>query len=165
MDLGWGTLANIDRKLLSGLERDERHRMVRLPISDALWATWKRFCTAAGIPMGRAVVALIARELEAVVEGRDDAADAMLAGRAQEQLAVREARAADRERDLAAAEQRLTEWSEQLRTREEELRTRQRRLELTTKLAARPRGSARKVGRNERCPCGSGRKYKHCHGQ
>jgi len=23
---------------------------------------------------------------------------------------------------------------------------------------------ARKVGRNEPCPCGSGRKYKHCHG-
>jgi preprotein translocase subunit SecA len=21
-----------------------------------------------------------------------------------------------------------------------------------------------KVGRNEPCPCGSGRKYKHCHG-
>ncbi len=25
--------------------------------------------------------------------------------------------------------------------------------------------SERKVGRNEPCPCGSGRKYKHCHGQ
>ena len=23
----------------------------------------------------------------------------------------------------------------------------------------------RKVGRNEPCPCGSGRKYKHCHGR
>jgi len=22
-----------------------------------------------------------------------------------------------------------------------------------------------KVGRNEACPCGSGKKYKHCHGQ
>jgi preprotein translocase subunit SecA len=22
-----------------------------------------------------------------------------------------------------------------------------------------------KVGRNEACPCGSGRKYKHCHGR
>jgi preprotein translocase subunit SecA len=22
----------------------------------------------------------------------------------------------------------------------------------------------RKVGRNEPCPCGSGRKFKHCHG-
>jgi preprotein translocase subunit SecA len=25
--------------------------------------------------------------------------------------------------------------------------------------------SERKVGRNEPCPCGSGKKYKHCHGQ
>jgi preprotein translocase subunit SecA len=23
----------------------------------------------------------------------------------------------------------------------------------------------RKVGRNEVCPCGSGKKYKHCHGR
>ena len=23
----------------------------------------------------------------------------------------------------------------------------------------------KKVGRNERCPCGSGKKYKHCHGR
>ncbi len=22
----------------------------------------------------------------------------------------------------------------------------------------------RKIGRNEPCPCGSGKKYKHCHG-
>ena len=22
----------------------------------------------------------------------------------------------------------------------------------------------RKVGRNEKCPCGSGKKFKHCHG-
>jgi uncharacterized protein YecA (UPF0149 family) len=25
--------------------------------------------------------------------------------------------------------------------------------------------SRQKVGRNDPCPCGSGRKYKHCHGQ
>ena len=25
--------------------------------------------------------------------------------------------------------------------------------------------SDRKVGRNEPCPCGSGKKYKHCHGR
>jgi preprotein translocase subunit SecA len=30
--------------------------------------------------------------------------------------------------------------------------------------AKRPRTSA-KVGRNEQCPCGSGRKYKKCHGR
>jgi preprotein translocase subunit SecA len=29
--------------------------------------------------------------------------------------------------------------------------------------AMRPAGE--KVGRNDQCPCGSGKKYKHCHGQ
>jgi preprotein translocase subunit SecA len=136
--------------------------MVRLPISDALWATWKRYCSAAGIPMGRAVVALIVHELETVVEGRDVAAHGVLTGRAEEQLAAREARAADREHDLATTERHLSDWNERLRIREEELGTREQRLDLTTKLAARPAG--RKVGRNERCPCGSGLKYKCCHG-
>ncbi|MDD3942989.1 MAG: SEC-C metal-binding domain-containing protein, partial [Sphaerochaetaceae bacterium] len=27
------------------------------------------------------------------------------------------------------------------------------------------RRTAAKVGRNEPCPCGSGKKYKHCHGR
>lgn len=112
--------------------------------------------------MGRAVVALIAHELESVVERCGDAGEAVLAARAHEELATREARAADRERDLAATERRLSKWTERLRTREDELRTREQRFELTTKLNPRPAG--RKVGRNERCPCGSGLKYKRCHG-
>jgi len=28
-----------------------------------------------------------------------------------------------------------------------------------------PAGAVKKVGRNDPCPCGSGRKYKHCHGR
>ena len=24
--------------------------------------------------------------------------------------------------------------------------------------------SEKKIGRNEKCPCGSGKKFKHCHG-
>jgi preprotein translocase subunit SecA len=35
-------------------------------------------------------------------------------------------------------------------------------------VAERPRPfvrSAEKVGRNDPCPCGSGKKYKHCHGR
>ncbi|MCM2323011.1 MAG: SEC-C metal-binding domain-containing protein [Oligoflexia bacterium] len=27
-----------------------------------------------------------------------------------------------------------------------------------------PLGSVEKVGRNDQCPCGSGKKYKKCHG-
>ncbi|MFL6810106.1 MAG: SEC-C metal-binding domain-containing protein, partial [Bradyrhizobium canariense] len=29
----------------------------------------------------------------------------------------------------------------------------------------RPQARGPKVGRNEPCPCGSGKKYKHCHGR
>ncbi len=155
------TLANIDRKVLSRLGRDETYRMVRLPVSDALWATWKRYCHAAGIPIGRAVVALIAQELRTVVDESDDAP--IFDGRAEERLAAREARLAARERELTATEQRLRGWDERLRTREADLQARVQRLEMTSRLAWQ-RGTVRKVGRNERCPCGSGLKYKHCHG-
>ena len=30
--------------------------------------------------------------------------------------------------------------------------------------SVRQESSEKKVGRNEKCPCGSGKKYKHCHG-
>jgi preprotein translocase subunit SecA len=33
------------------------------------------------------------------------------------------------------------------------------------KPVAQPARAAQKVGRNDPCPCGSGKKYKHCHGQ
>ncbi len=32
-------------------------------------------------------------------------------------------------------------------------------------VAAEPYVRGDKVGRNDPCPCGSGKKYKHCHGQ
>jgi len=31
--------------------------------------------------------------------------------------------------------------------------------------ARQPAQAAPKVGRNDTCPCGSGKKYKHCHGK
>ena len=40
----------------------------------------------------------------------------------------------------------------------------QRREAMAHAAPQRPRRSGPKVGRNELCPCGSGRKYKHCHG-
>lgn len=57
MDLNRGTLAKIDRKVLSALGRDETYQMVRVPVTEAKWSTWKRYCDAAGISMGRAIVA------------------------------------------------------------------------------------------------------------
>jgi hypothetical protein len=63
MDLDRGTLARIDRSLMAGLEQDVTFRMVRVPVTEAKWSTWKRHCDAAGISMGRAIMALIEREL------------------------------------------------------------------------------------------------------
>ena len=34
-----------------------------------------------------------------------------------------------------------------------------------TALELLPPGPSKRVGRNDPCPCGSGKKYKHCHGQ
>ncbi|MNU08201.1 preprotein translocase subunit SecA [compost metagenome] len=36
---------------------------------------------------------------------------------------------------------------------------------VATATAVAPVRSEPKVGRNDPCPCGSGKKYKHCHGQ
>ncbi len=68
MDLDRGTLARIDRRAFSGLDRDERYRMVRLAVSDAVWSTWRRYCEALGVSMGRGIVGLIANELRTVVD-------------------------------------------------------------------------------------------------
>ena len=37
--------------------------MVRVPVTEAKWSTWKRYCDTAGISMGRAIMALVEREL------------------------------------------------------------------------------------------------------
>ena len=163
MDLDRGALANLDRRILAGLDRDERFQMARLPVSPAKWSTWKRYCEAAGISMGRAIIALIDRELASVA--RDSIDDGpVLAQRVREQLACREAEVASREREVVSAEERLRGSSEQLRRREAELQTLAQRVELASKLAAQRSDSTPKVGRDERCPCGSGLKYKYCHG-
>ena len=164
MDLDRGTLARVDRKLLAGLGQDETFRMVRVPVTEAKWSTWKRYCDAAGISMGRAIMTLIDRELVSVFGESTGDGTHVFAGRADEELAARESHVAARERALEAAEEQLRGWSERLRLRERELDAQEQRTELTSKLAARPREAGAKVGRNERCPCGSGLKYKHCHG-
>jgi hypothetical protein len=162
MDLNRSALANLDRRLLAGLDRDERFQMARVPVSPARWSTWKRYCTAAGISMGRAIVALIDRELASLDHMAVDESPA-LAQRVREQLANREADVASREREVAVAEERLRSRSEQLRRWEAELHTLAQRVRSVSRLAGQ-RDATPKVGRNERCPCGSGLKYKHCHG-
>ena len=57
---------------------------------------------------------------------------------------------------LDARELRLEEWEQRLEAAERRLRAMVRPIDTAA------RGV--RVGRNERCPCGSGVKYKHCHG-
>ena len=142
-----GTLATIDRRLLSRLGHDHRYQMVRLPISDAMWSTWRRYCSAAGVSMGRGIAGLIAHELGTVASSDTDGEAVFGAGL--------ERRLVARLEDLEARERRLGE-------RERSLRTSQRRLRARTMPLA-PLNLV-KVGRNEPCPCGSGFKYKMCHG-
>lgn len=164
MDLDRGTLAKIDRRVLAGLDHGETWRMARVPISPAGWSAWKRYCDSAGISMGRAIQVLIDRELVGVLGQHVGDDSRVLARRVEEELAAREATVAGREHDVAAVEERLRTRQEQLRRWEGELAAREQRVDLASKLMSRVPVARGKVGRNERCPCGSGLKYKHCHG-
>ena len=165
MDLDRGKLARIHRKLLAGLGQDETFQMVRVPVSAAKWATWKRYCDAAGLSMGRAVAALTERELVSVFDEFIDDDQPVFARNTEEQLAAREEEIIARERQLDAAGDRIREQDKRLRLWEDELRRLEQEVETLSKLAARPSRADPKVGRNDRCPCGSGFKYKQCHGR
>lgn len=164
MELDRGTLARIDRKLLAGLDQGETFQMVRVPVTAAKWATWKRYCDAAGVSMGRAIMTLIERELVSVFGEctRDEVP--VLTGRADERLAGREALVDAREREVKEAVERLGRESERLRIWEDKLEARERRTELASRLLPQSTATSPKVGRNEQCPCGSGLKHKRCHG-
>jgi hypothetical protein len=163
MDLDRATLARIDRSLLAGLGQDETFQMVRVPVTAAKWATWKRYCGAAGLSMGRAITALIERELVTVFGDSTEDEVPVFAMRAAERLAVREEQVSAREGAAKDAEERISRQDKRLRLWEEALEAREQRNEQGSKLLARSKATAPKVGRNERCPCGSGLKHKYCH--
>lgn len=164
MDLDRGTLARIDRRVVSALGRDEVYRTVRVSATDATWSTWKRYCDAAGISMGRAVMELIGNELRSVIAESTRDVGPVFSGLAEERLEAREAQIEAREGAVGDAEARLGGWAKRLGTQERELRTFERQVRAQTMQAACPAEAASKVGRNEQCPCNSGLKYKHCHG-
>jgi hypothetical protein len=164
MNLDRGTLARIDRKVVSGLGHDEVCRTVRVSAAEATWSTWKRYCDAAGISMGRAVMALISNELRAVVDEPVGDGGPVFAELTEERLRFREAQIATREEAVGAAEKRLSERTKWLRNQESELTALEGPIRDTSAQVVNPAEPRNKVGRNERCPCQSGRKYKHCHG-
>lgn len=153
MTLSRGTLAKVDAKLRSELGHDEEIHLVKVPASEAVWSTWRRYCDAVGVPMGRGLAILMHQELASTV-------DEDLKGLA-ERLSEREAR-------IVALENGLTKAQESVRVREVEVGVRERRLaehQEKTPHAPLEKWIPPKKGRNEKCWCESGKKFKNCHGQ
>ncbi|MEA2001389.1 MAG: hypothetical protein U9N84_05825 [Actinomycetota bacterium] len=88
MELDRGALARIDRRILSGHDHNERSQMVRVPVSEAMWSTWRRYCEALGLAMGRGVAQLIAHEL-GTIEVLPTGGGAEFAGELQRRLVAR----------------------------------------------------------------------------
>ena len=150
-----GRLAKIDRRVFAELNHTSGVQAVKVPVSDALWSTWRRYCQAMELSMGDGVAGLILKELETVV-GVDSANAAVFAERATQQ-------AEEQISQLEARQHELDTRAETLKRKEEHLMAWEKRLR-TRRVASGQTRTTAKVGRNERCPCGSGLKYKHCHG-
>lgn len=147
MALDRGMLAKIDRKVLAELGHAVATQTVKVPLSDAMWSTWRRYCAAIGLTMGEGIAGLIDFEFGALVsDGEREGA---------EFAAELERRLVARSEALDARERRLDERERSLRAAERLVRARTRPLELPSRSS---------VGRNDACPCGSGFKYKRCHG-
>jgi uncharacterized protein YecA (UPF0149 family) len=125
---------------------------VKMPVSDAVWSTWRRYCEVLGVTMGQAIAVQIGYELATVVDETPESVFELLSA-----LKDRADRLDARERELDDRKSRLRRAEDLLREREARLRQ---------KSAAIP-GSVTdvRVGRTEACLCGSGLKYKRCHGQ
>ncbi len=144
-------LANVDRRLLSEMDHADGVQLVKVPVSAAVWSTWRRYCDAVGVSMGRGLAVLLGHELASVV-------DEDLEGLAE--------KLAQRETDIAAREAELAEAEEELAKREAAVAFRERRVAAVPEPAPSPPRTRKpaKLGRNDLCWCGSGKKFKHCHG-
>ena len=157
MALDRGTLSRIDRRVFAELAHTADVQAVKVPVSDAVWSTWRRYCEAIGVSMGEGVAGLIVHELETVVGDAGETGD-VFAEQVVRQVVERASRLDARERDLVTR-------AEQLRKKEVHLAAWEHRIRTQRMSGAPDRAvTVTKVGRNERCPCGSGLKYKHCHG-
>ena len=148
MALNRGTLAKVDRSILSEMNHGQGAQLVKVPLSDAVWSTWRRYCQAVGLTMGEGIAGLIAHELGTLVN-KGEHNGAVFAAESQRQLAAKS-------EALDIRERRLAEREQSLKALERLLRARTRPLDTTSRASA---------GRNDPCPCGSGKKYKKCCGR
>ena len=149
------TLIKIDKQILSQMDHGEGVQLVKVPVSEAVWSTWRRYCDAVGISMGRALAILLQQELASVVDQDLEREAELLADRAR-RLNEREAALDDRERNLEQKETRISPSVLRVRAVGPELKP--------YPLQPASAGVVARVGRNDLCPCGSGLKYKRCHG-
>ncbi len=184
MTLNRRILRNIDDRLRSELDRDRGEWMVKVPVSNATRAVWRRYCGTVGVHMGEALALLLHHELASIADvdletlrGRLDQREAEIETRTAE-LDGRESEVERREREVdfkelsrVRKEKRLGDRKEELDARKQDLDEREstvaiaeksvtERLKLLRSLATR---SQPKLGRNELCWCGSKKKYKNCH--
>ena len=155
MALDRGSLTKIDRRVFAELNHTSGVQAVKVPVSDAVWSTWRRYCEAIGLSMGVAVAWLISHELETVI-GANVTGAQMFAEQDQRPAQERASR-------LDARQRELDTQAELLLKKDEHLRAWEHRLQTQRAAGGRAQGGV-KVGRNDRCPCNSGLKYKHCHG-
>ena len=153
MSLNRQTLAKIDRRLLSQLDHEDGVQLVKVPVSVAVWSTWRRYCEAVGISMGRALALLLQRELSSI-------ADDEIEGRAT-LLQEREMRVSEMEASLTKREEALVAKEKRIAVLERNLADRS----ATSTAARAPLPAQQKLGRNEQCWCGSKKKFKYCHGR
>lgn len=151
MPLERGTLARIDRRVFVELDHSDGVQVVKVPVSDAVWSTWRRYCDALGLTMGQAVAALIGHELATIVD------------EAREDVFGFQRTSQERVEQLDARERELDDKAAQLRRVEDVLSEREAHIQRKSAAASGVR-SVVKVGRNDPCPCGSSFKYKRCHG-
>ncbi len=164
MALDRSTLTKIDRRVFAELSQIAATQAVKIPLSDAAWSTWRCYCQVIGLTMGEAVAGLIDHELRMAVDEPADADAPVFAERREEELDARESQLATRERDLSEIEARSRQWMKRLGAWDRELQARERRLAVAPEQVVTTKSAAKKIGRNERCPCRSGLRYKQCHG-
>ena len=66
MGLDRGTLARIDRRLLTEFDHSGGVQLVKVPASDAVWSTWKRYCDSVDVTLGAELAAFMEHEPEMV---------------------------------------------------------------------------------------------------
>lgn len=106
MALDRGTLAKVDQRLRAELDHTDGVQLVKVPVSDAVWSTWRRYCDVVGVTMGQGLAILLRYEL------------ASLADEELEQLA---SRILEREAEIERRAKEVADIEKELDQRQREL--------------------------------------------